>query len=122
LSRTEPFTVVQQAACFLDDKLAKDIVVLDTHDISSLADYFIIASADSVTQVRALSAGLRHVLAQYDCLGTEADSQNRWHLLDFGDVIIHVMHHTERAFYQLDTFWNHATPVPAAQWQLRQAS
>jgi ribosome-associated protein len=120
LSTTSPFDAARRAAQFLDSKLAKHIVVLDTRDISSLADYFIIASADSITQVQALTAGLKDAMGDQPCLGIETDAQHRWHLLDFGDVIVHVMHRDAREYYQLDTFWNHAVPVSTDQWELRQ--
>jgi ribosome-associated protein len=122
LTRYNPFDVAQRAARFLDSKLAKAIVVLDTRAVSSLADYFIIASADSVTQVNALTAGLKDVLKDQPCLGIETDAQHRWHLLDFGDLVVHIMHTQAREFYQLDTMWNHATPIDAGQWQLQQVS
>jgi ribosome-associated protein len=114
-----PFEMACRAARFLDAKLAKHITVLDMQDISSLADYFIIVSADSVTQVQALTNGLKDAMGAENCLGIEADAQHRWHLLDFGDVVVHLMHREARDFYQLDTFWNHATPVSNDQWQLR---
>ena len=121
MSHISPFDMARRAAQFLDSKLAKQVVVLDTQDISSLADYFIIASADSVTQVQALTTGLKDALGTH-CLGIETDAQHRWHLLDFGDVIVHIMHHQTRDYYQLDTFWNHATPVLEDAWQLKKAS
>ena len=122
MSYKSPFDTACRAAQFLDQKLAKHIVLLDTQDISSIADYFIIASADSVTQVQALTSGLKGALGDLHCLGIEADAQHRWHLLDFGDVIIHLMHNQARDYYDLDTFWNHATPVTEDSWQLKQAS
>jgi ribosome-associated protein len=121
LSRFNAFDLVQRAACFLDDKLAKHITVLDTRDVSSLADYFIIVSADSVTQVQAMTGGLQAALKDHHCLGVETDSQHHWHLVDYGDVIIHIMHNQAREFYQLDAFWNHATPVAEQQWRLKNA-
>jgi ribosome-associated protein len=50
-------------------------------------------------------------------LGEEKDGNKRWNLLDYGDVVIHVMHPQERQFYQLEQFWNHANVVSQALWQ-----
>ena len=103
----------------LDDRKAKDITILNIGTVSVLADYFVICSADSSTQVRALS---NNVYAKIKELfnripnGEENDLKNRWNLLDYGDVIVHVLHREERETYAIEKFWNHAYKVSEEKW------
>ncbi|MCQ2789040.1 MAG: ribosome silencing factor [bacterium] len=103
----------------LDDRKAKDITILNIGTVSVLADYFVICSADSSTQVRALS---NNVYAKIKELfnripnGEENDMKNRWNLLDYGDVIVHVLHREERETYAIEKFWNHAYKVSEEKW------
>ena len=82
-------------ARLLDNKLARDITILDISNVSILADYFVICSADSTTQVRTLTEIVREkvkILFDRIPIGEESDTKNRWNLLDYGDVIVHVLH------------------------------
>ena len=123
-----PFDMAALAANIADDVKAKDIVVLNTMEISSLADYFVIASVDSRTQMSALADHLTKAFRQRNMmfLGEERDKSGHWTLLDFGDIVIHLFHPEERQNYCLERFWSHATEVPRHLWlapsQHRQAS
>ena len=78
-------------AQFLDDKLGKDIKILNISNVSSLADYFVIVSGDSTPQVKALMENTKEKVKQKFSrlpLRTENDSKNRWNLLDYGDVMV----------------------------------
>lgn len=104
----------------LDDKLAKDIVILDISNVSSLADYFVIASGDSPTQVKALTENLQdRIKTLFKILpkGVEKDMKNRWNLVDYSDVIVHVLHKEERETYMIEKFWNHACRLPEKSWK-----
>ena len=107
-------------ARLLDNKLARDITILDISNISILADYFVICSADSTTQVRTLTEIVREkvkILFDRIPIGEESDTKNRWNLLDYGDVIVHVLHREERQFYAIEKFWNHACTIEEQQWK-----
>ena len=113
----------QKFACaiarFLDDKLAKDISILNISNISVLADYFVICSADTNTQVKALTASTRTKVKEYFeriPAGEENDLKNRWNLLDYGDVIVHILHKEERETYAIEKFWNHALRISQEKW------
>ena len=113
----------QKFACaiarFLDDKLAKDISILNISNISVLADYFVICSADTNTQVKALTDSTRAKVKEYfDRIpaGEENDLKNRWNLLDYGDVIVHILHKEERETYAIEKFWNHALRISQETW------
>ncbi len=103
----------------LDDNLAKDIVILDISNISVLSDYFVIASADSQNQVRALTNYVRENIKKnlnINVSKDESDKKNRWNLLDYGDVIVHILHNEERELYALEKFWNHALKIDREIW------
>ena len=106
-------------ARFLDDKLAKDISILNIANISVLADFFVICSADTNTQVKALTSSVREKVKEYFGripAGEENDLKNRWNLLDYGDVIVHILHREERETYAIEKFWNHALRISQEKW------
>ena len=107
-------------ARILDDKLAKDISILNISQVSVLADYFVICSADTPTQVRALTNYVKENVKKYVSrmpLRYETDQKNRWNLIDYGDVVVHVLHREERETYAIEKFWNHAFSISRSQWE-----
>lgn len=116
---TASLKLASAAARILDDNLAKDIVILDISNISVLGDYFVIASADSQNQVRALTNYVRENIKKklnINVSKDESDKKNRWNLLDYGDVIVHILHNEERELYALEKFWNHALKIDREVW------
>jgi ribosome-associated protein len=109
--------VVKIAVHLLDDKKAKDIVVLDVRKLTSLGDYFVICSGGSNTQVRALSDELQDKLtkAGLEPRRVEGDRGNQWVLLDYSDVICHIFYHETRDFYCLERLWGDAPKVDIAE-------
>ena len=107
-------------ARFLDDKKANDIAILDISNVSVLADYFVITSVDTSTQVKALTSTVRELVKKnFGRIpsGEENDNKNRWNLLDYGDVIVHVLHTEERETYAIEKFWNHACTITREAWE-----
>lgn len=107
-------------ARILDDKQGKDIKILNISNISVLADYFVICSSDTSTHVKALTGYVREMIKEHFeriPIGEENDVKNRWNLLDYGDVIVHVLHKEERETYAIERFWNHAFCVEEAEWK-----
>ena len=106
-------------ARILDDKKAKDITILNISNVSVLADYFVICSSDTPTQIRALANYVRENIKDiFSRLpnGEERDLKNHWNLLDYGDVIVHILHKNERETYAIEKFWSHAFKVSEAKW------
>ena len=106
-------------ARFLDEKIAKDISILNISNVSSFADYFVICSAQSNTQVKALTENLADKIKQTFSrlpLGKENDATNRWNLIDYGDVVVHILHQEDREAYAIEKFWSHAFSVPRETW------
>ena len=95
------------------DKKASDIVLLRTADVTTMADYFVIASGRSERQVQALSQAIVDELRDEGIrpLGIEGQSSARWVLLDYGSVIVHLFAPEEREYYGLERLWSNATEV-----------
>ncbi|MCW6701185.1 ribosome silencing factor [Anaerococcus sp. NML200537] len=90
----------------LEDKLADDINVIKLED-SSVADYFVVATGNSVNQTRALADYIEEALAKegYDVLSNEGLREGEWILIDVSDVIVHIFTHKQREFYDIDNLW-----------------
>jgi len=98
-------------AAAADDKKAIDIVVLDMQGISSFTDYFVIASASSEPQLKAISSGIRQELREkFDTRPIAEDGfpASHWVVIDYGDVIVHLFNHERRSFYGLEELWKDA--------------
>ena len=113
------FDLAALAANLAESKKASDTLVLDTGKVSYLADYFVICSGDSPAQIRTIADEIDKAFRKrgQERLGTEQDPSARWYLLDYGDVVVHVMHRQERQFYQLENFWSHASLISPDVWQ-----
>lgn len=106
-------------ARILDEKLGKDITILNISNVSSFADYFVICSADASTQVKALTEAVKlrvRELFSRQAVRIENDMKNRWNLLDYSDVVVHILHKEERELYAIEKFWNHAFSVSEEEW------
>jgi len=89
------------------DKKAQDVLVLELKGVSIIADYFVICSGESTTQVRAIVDAIEESFSKKGLrpLGIEGQSYSRWVLMDYGDVIIHIFEEETRAYYQLEKLW-----------------
>ncbi|EHS82854.1 hypothetical protein, DUF143 family [Lactiplantibacillus plantarum subsp. plantarum NC8] len=87
-----------------DDKRADDIVALDVAEVSLMADYFVILSADSKRQVQAIADNIVDFVrkAGSDVKSVEGRTAGEWVLIDAGDVIVHVFQKDARAHYNLE--------------------
>lgn len=99
---------------FADNKKAEDIVVLDVHELSSVTDYFVIASGTSEPHLRAVVEEITSKLRDEHGLRpvrTDGSTQAAWVALDFFDVIVHVMRADVRERYDLEGLWGDAKRV-----------
>lgn len=98
----------------LKNKKARDIRLLDIHQISTLSDYFIITTGTSTTQVQAMADELEEKmqLQGYKLYHKEGFRGGRWILLDFSNVVVHIFHNDEREFYNLERIWVDAKEIP----------
>ena len=95
------------------DHKAYDLVVLETGKLSSIADYFVVCSGRSDTQVQAIAEAVEKELSVRGerPLSVEGLPHAQWVLLDYGDVVVHVFHLPVREFYDLERLWSRAPRV-----------
>jgi len=101
------------AAEVCDEKKAKEIIVLDVRKITSISDYFIVCSTSNERQARAIAEDLRMRLKEMGKreLGVEGLEDARWVLQDFGDIVLHIFHESQREFYDIEGLWADAKQV-----------
>ncbi|GAA1473128.1 ribosome silencing factor [Corynebacterium felinum] len=99
--------IAQIAALAANEKLASNIAVLDVSDVMAISEIFLLASADNERQVRAIVEEIEDELTKegYEPKRREGNRENRWVLLDYGMLVIHVQRNAERDFYGLDRLY-----------------
>ena len=99
--------LLELAQTSLEDLKARDIRVFDVRDMTSVTDYFLLASGTSDRHVRSLSDKLVQNVKQagHSPLGIEGQDAGEWILIDLNDVIVHVMQPRTREFYKLEDLW-----------------
>lgn len=98
----------KEISTILEDLKAEDIVSLNVRNKSSITDTMIIASGRSTRHVKSISDNIIKKLKKIKIkpLGIEGYSKSEWILIDFGDVLVHVMHPETREFYSLEKLWD----------------
>ena len=101
----------------LDDKMGENIKVLDIHEISILADYFLIAHGNNSSHVQALIDSVEEAMEKegYAPDHVEGYREGSWVLLDFGRIIVHVFSKEARLFYDLERIWQDGKEVDLGQ-------
>lgn len=96
-----------------DDKKAHDVIALDLKGVSLVADYFVICSGNSDTQVLAISNEIRKQANKLNVpvKGIEGENTARWVLIDLGDIVVHIFHREEREYYNIEKIWSDAKVV-----------
>ncbi|MEG0250128.1 MAG: ribosome silencing factor [Peptostreptococcus sp.] len=97
----------------ISDKLGKDIAVLNIGKVSSLCDYFIIASGTSSRQVKSIADSVEDTMKKegIEARGKEGRETQSWILLDYGDIMVHIFDEENRGFYNLEKLWKDAPYV-----------
>ncbi len=107
--------LVLLAAEAADDRKAGDMLLLKISEVSFMADYFLIVTGYSRAQLRAIAESIQEkVKERYHMtpISTEGTGKGSWVLVDYGDVIVHIMSPDDREFYNLEAFWSHGEIVP----------
>ena len=96
------------------DKLAEEIIALDVSEQLVITDVFLLASAPSDRQVKAVVDEIEDRLRELGAkpIRREGAQEARWVLLDFGDIVVHVQHEEERVFYALERLWKDCPVIP----------
>ncbi len=105
--------LVTAAADAAADKLAEDIVAFDVSDQLALSDVFLLCSAPNDRQVRAIVDAIEERLRDLGerPLRREGEREGRWVLLDYAEIVVHVLHAEERVFYALERLWRDCPQV-----------
>ena len=103
----ELLKIVKQAVEALEDKKAEDITVLDISEVSTIADYFIIANGSNPNQLAAMQDAVDEAFykAGIHAKQTEGNMNSTWILIDYNDVIVHLFSKEDRLFYDLERIW-----------------
>lgn len=98
-----------------DDKKGRDVVLMNMEGLTSATDYFVICSAGSSTQVRAIADNIEDMLLEQEdraFLRKEGYREGEWVLLDYGDVVAHIFQQDSREYYALEQLWGDAELTP----------
>lgn len=108
--KNELKNIISKILTCIDNKLGEDQIVLDVHKISSVCDYFVIASAASLRQVKAIVDEIEDELSEegIKLIRKEGHNSKRWVLLDYGDIVVHIFYNEDREFYNLEKIWKDA--------------
>lgn len=114
----ETTQLARLAAEATEDKKAKHVTILQIGAVSTMADYFVICTGSSTVHVRAIADNVQEILGrevEVELHHAEGYQAGRWVLLDYGDVVVHVFHEEERAFYNLERLWGDAPVLDGQQ-------
>ena len=97
----------------LDSKKGQDIKCLETGHLTTLADYFVLCTATSTTQIKAMSDACEEAMEKQGerVHHIEGHRGGTWILLDFSSVVVHIFNEEAREFYDLERLWSDAAPV-----------
>ena len=104
---TSVATIKKNVIEALEDIKGFDIIDLDVRKLTSITDYMIIASASSTRQTRALANNVHDKMKglNVEIVGIEGEGEGDWVLVDIGDIIVHIMTPTTRAYFNLEELW-----------------
>jgi ribosome-associated protein len=105
------FKLAVKAAKIADDKKAIETVILDVKDLTTIANYFVVTTAESAPQINAISGDIEKTFKSEDAVipvRREGISSSTWRVIDYGGLVVHVMSPQVRASYNLESIWREA--------------
>lgn len=104
---SNPKEMAKIALDALLDKKGEDVRVIDISEVSTIADYFVIASGSNINQVQALVDNVEEQMhkAGYVDPKIEGHGSSTWVLMDYEDIVVHVFSEEDRSFYNLERIW-----------------
>lgn len=114
-------TLTRVAAAAAADKLGSDLVAYDVSEQLAITDVFLVVTAANERQVGAVVDGIEEALRELDVkpVRREGEREQRWVLLDYLDLVVHVQHVDERRFYALERLWHDCPEVALGADQRR---
>ncbi len=109
----ESLEIAKNAANTAVDRKAEDVLILEVKPLTTVADYFVLASAATRVQTKDISQKIEEALREQgvEKLRIQGRDEGGWVLLDYGSVVVHVFLQQEREFYDLEGRWGDATVV-----------
>lgn len=109
--------MAHKIANWIEEKKGQNIQILDISELSTLTDYFVLASGSSNTQVQSIADFIEEKSAEYkfSLLRKEGYQTGQWILLDYSEVIVHIFQQEEREFYKLEHLWQDAKNIEYPQ-------
>ncbi len=112
MDESQGLAVLAAEAC--DDRKANDIRLIRVEEVSSLADWLVIAEGFSDVQVRAIAKSVEDHIEKKENrlpLRREGINEAKWALLDYGELIVHILQTSERNYYALEAFWSNGESI-----------
>ncbi len=108
-------SLAESIADSMTEKKAEDLVILDMRELVSYTDFFVIATGNTERQVKAIFDEVyqkaKHGSPRVTPIGTEGESEGRWVLMDYGNVVAHIFTPDTRSYYRLERLWGEAPKV-----------
>jgi ribosome-associated protein len=113
----DPAALARTIVDILLDKKGVDTLLLDVREISLLADYFIISTGEVDRQIKAIAEEISQTLKSEHILPlhVEGDAESGWVLMDYGEIVVHLLSPEMRSFYRLEELWKEARVVVKVQ-------
>ena len=114
ISQNDSHSKALTAAAAASAKKAGDIVILEVGPLINITDYFVICSGNTERQVKTITEEVFKQLAEHGWkpYRTEGESDHRWVLLDYLDIVVHIFHAEERDYYRIERLWADAPAIP----------
>lgn len=108
--KTNDLQTAYLAASLAEEKKGENILILDISRLSVISDYFIIVTAKSFPQIQAIAKYIAEEFSKNNqkLISKEGVTSNSWVVLDFGNIVVHIMTDKERKYYKLEQFWSNA--------------
>lgn len=112
-SENENLKFLYLTASAAEEKKGENILLLDVSRLTIISDYFIIITAKSTPQIQAIAHSIGEELSKHDLklISKEGLPDSSWIVLDYGNMVIHIMREQERNYYKLESFWSNATVI-----------
>ena len=107
------------AANAANEKKGEDVLLLDVSKLTVISDYFLIVTAKSIPQIQAISKNIEEAFSSlnYRLISKEGFVGNNWTVLDFGNLVVHIMIEKERNYYKLEKFWSNGIIIEKKKWE-----
>ncbi len=112
-------SLIYIAARCAEEKKGENILLLDVSKLTTVSDYFLIVTAKSTVQIEAIAKHIEEKLQKmnHKLICKEGFVASNWVVLDFGNLVVHIMSQKEREYYKLERFWSNATFIDNKLWE-----